>query len=128
MKKLFFKIWRRDPLLLEIFLGAEAMILGLTLLHPMNTFVTSITYLFLSSVAREEVWGAGIVAFSILYFILISIPNKHVQMVGLFCIVAFWGFIATGFYLGNYAGTGWPLQLGFVVGAIWCILNLDGLQ
>lgn len=128
VRKLFIKIWRHDPLLLEIFLGVEAIILGLTLLHPMNTFSTSVTYSFLSSVFGENIWGGIIVVYSLIYFTLISIPKKSCNIVGLFLILAFWGFVATGFYLGNYAGTGWPLQLGFVTGALWCILNLDGYR
>lgn len=125
LKKLFLKVWRRDPILLEVFIGWEALVLGITLLYPLDTFSTSITYKFLSEIACEATWGIWITLLSIAYFLALMSKYKKIRLVALFCITAFWGFIAAGFYIGNYAGTGWPLQLGFVIGAIYCILNLD---
>ena len=118
------RIWVHDTLWLELFLGFEVIILGIALILPTNTFTSVKTFDFLASVCTENVWGGIILGLGIIYYILLCFDNYKLRRLGTLGLVFFWGFMATGYYLGNPDGAGWVMFLGFTIGALICRVNI----
>lgn len=108
---------------LEMFIAALAMISGLWLLAPIETFSTSRGWDAAAKVAPEQVWGVAFCVAGLVAFIALVMNRKYLVMAALVGMVWLWSFLALMFYLSNPRGVAAVWAASIMLASLWSLFT-----
>jgi hypothetical protein len=122
------RLWRivahTDPENAAIWLGIYAIVWGLALLSPHQTFLNGPSFVWIATIANEDQWGALAVACGLAQIAAVSRWGWRTLAVmgALDCL--WWLFLAVGMYLAQSSPVPTYLFAAFSVLGLWVFLNV----
>lgn len=112
----------------EAALGAFALVHGLWLMLPADTFGTAAGYAAMARVGPEWVWGAVLAALGMVQMIARGRWRAGARMWPALLAAVLWGTITLEVARGNPASMGIPTYAMATAGALWLALRLGARE
>lgn len=114
------------------FSALAAVLFGMWLLIPNDTFGTSPTYMVMAMIASDEVWGLAFLLSGIAAIFSIVYSSVYVQRWFAILILALWTFISASFFVSNPYATGGITYFIRAVSTFWVVFRIwrygDGMR
>lgn len=105
-----------STLWLEIQNGGAALVLGLLLLTPSDTFGTAIGYRMMSAWAPEPAWGAAYAVLGAAQVVTALADRVIARRIAASLLAAGFGLYAVAVFVANPLSAGWPVVAALALG------------
>lgn len=100
----------------EPLMGLTIAMVGLAFMMPPQTFQIRTSFAVLSVVAREEVWGAVMIAMGVTQILAALLEHRFARLSSCMAGGAFWMFWTSATFYSASAGVLWAFGIAMIVG------------